>query len=631
MGRSTLLTALVLAPLVATAAVPTTMPLHGVLRDQAGVLVEQGTFEVTFTLYDGETSDSVIWSETWPELAVNGGAFSVVLGSVVPLTPNVFVDVAEAWMGISVAGEPELPRRPMGADAFAFVAGHAESADTASSIQCSGCIPKSALAFQIPDGTAATLPADGLDEVSNGVLTTTFDTTHASTDTPILNNPLTGLIESTIVVPKLGFAQSVAVTVDIAHGNIGEITVTLRSPTGAEFVFHDKTDAGQVNLQGTFDHTSELSAGSLADVLNTDVDGGWKLTIEDLVVGTQGQLNSWNIQFVAVSDNKAQVNGDLVVTGGLTVAGGLDVSGGELKINGDVNLQGHQLKLPRFHISNGPPAACTEETLGLFYLDTSDNLVKVCVDGVFQSMNNICGDGVVSAAEECDDSNSKSGDGCSQACALESGWVCTGQNGTVCTPICGDGVLVSDEQCDDGNKVGGDGCSGTCTLEAGWTCSGPTNGVCVETCGDGQVVGGEACDDGNNNPNDCCNNCSPASAGVAYDNICLVGLIFPGTTLPSPPAGCTPHLPNTGWVQSDFTAICQGMNSKLGATANCTTIDGDADGGYCSNHTQLLATWDQQSSTDIWANSAVWSYQPPGGSCNFEAFGGDMVAIWACQ
>jgi hypothetical protein len=138
-GRSTLLTALVLAPIVATAAVPTTMPLHGVLRDQAGVVVEQGTFELTFTLYDGEASDTVIWTETWPELAVNSGAFAVVLGSVVPLTATVFVDVAEAWMGISVTGEPELPRQPMGADAFAFVAGYAGTADTASAIQCSGC------------------------------------------------------------------------------------------------------------------------------------------------------------------------------------------------------------------------------------------------------------------------------------------------------------------------------------------------------------------------------------------------------------------------------------------------------------------------------------------------------------
>lgn len=37
---------------------------------------------------------------------------------------------------------------------------------------------------------------------------------------------------------------------------------------------------------------------------------------------------------------------------------------------------------------------------------------------------------------------------------------------------CGDGVIESGEDCDDGNTKGGDGCSATCTVEAGYTCVG---------------------------------------------------------------------------------------------------------------------------------------------------------------
>ena len=36
-----------------------------------------------------------------------------------------------------------------------------------------------------------------------------------------------------------------------------------------------------------------------------------------------------------------------------------------------------------------------------------------------------CGDGVVDSGETCDDYNSSDGDGCSSACAEESGWDCS--------------------------------------------------------------------------------------------------------------------------------------------------------------------------------------------------------------
>lgn len=36
--------------------------------------------------------------------------------------------------------------------------------------------------------------------------------------------------------------------------------------------------------------------------------------------------------------------------------------------------------------------------------------------------------------------------------------------------ICGDGIKVSGEKCDDGNTKIGDGCSDTCEVEEGWIC-----------------------------------------------------------------------------------------------------------------------------------------------------------------
>jgi cysteine-rich repeat protein len=65
----------------------------------------------------------------------------------------------------------------------------------------------------------------------------------------------------------------------------------------------------------------------------------------------------------------------------------------------------------------------------------------------------ICGDGVLDAGEQCDDSNNDDGDGCSAECTIE--------------PRCGDGNLDPGEQCDDGNSQNGDCCSASCTIEPG--------------------------------------------------------------------------------------------------------------------------------------------------------------------
>ncbi|HEY0476054.1 MAG TPA: DUF4215 domain-containing protein [Kofleriaceae bacterium] len=115
----------------------------------------------------------------------------------------------------------------------------------------------------------------------------------------------------------------------------------------------------------------------------------------------------------------------------------------------------------------------------------------------------ICGDGKLNAsaipAEECDDRNTVSGDGCSETCTLEhcgngvrdAFEDCDGTAGLQpCSAschqeICGNGILDIDpahaiaEECDDGNTTDGDGCSATCTFEF---------------CGDGVVGRGEACD-----------------------------------------------------------------------------------------------------------------------------------------
>ncbi len=117
----------------------------------------------------------------------------------------------------------------------------------------------------------------------------------------------------------------------------------------------------------------------------------------------------------------------------------------------------------------------------------------------------ICGNGVKTAPETCDDGNTNANDGCSALCVLEAGYTCTGSPST-CTATCGN-VKTLGEACDDGNTVSGDGCNATCTAieSPNFTCTtlNGVTGTCMAVCGNVKT-GTEACDDGNTNPNDGC-------------------------------------------------------------------------------------------------------------------------------
>jgi len=71
----------------------------------------------------------------------------------------------------------------------------------------------------------------------------------------------------------------------------------------------------------------------------------------------------------------------------------------------------------------------------------------------------VCGDGVIEGSETCDDTNVVAGDGCSDVCVLEAGWVCTGSP-TVCVPTCAPLAAARVLNCASG-MVSGDTADGT--------------------------------------------------------------------------------------------------------------------------------------------------------------------------
>lgn len=116
----------------------------------------------------------------------------------------------------------------------------------------------------------------------------------------------------------------------------------------------------------------------------------------------------------------------------------------------------------------------------------------------------VCGDGLRTGGEVCDDRNTTSGDGCSATCSVEPGWVCPTVGVACVAERCGDGFIAGNEECDDGDTMSNDGCSATCTIEEGWACGDAGVGCVTTDCGNGVREGIEQCDDGNNDLGDGC-------------------------------------------------------------------------------------------------------------------------------
>ncbi|HMF40819.1 MAG TPA: DUF4215 domain-containing protein, partial [Polyangia bacterium] len=163
-----------------------------------------------------------------------------------------------------------------------------------------------------------------------------------------------------------------------------------------------------------------------------------------------------------------------------------------------------------------------------------------------------CGNGVQDPGEQCDDGNTKAGDGCSAICQIPSGWTCTGWP-SVCTMagVCGDGILGATEACDDGNTVDGDGCSSDCkTVGAGYECRVPGR-PCVAACGDNMIVGGEQCDDGNTTDGDGCSSTCQVEPGAACPKNGSMPL----------PGKCTPTICGNGMKEGNEGCDCGTNNA----------------------------------------------------------------------
>lgn len=238
---------------------------------------------------------------------------------------------------------------------------------------------------------AAALPKDGLDEISNGLLTNQFTEVAASSKTPLdIADAFPAGTTDEITVPDYGTVQSVSVALDLTNSDISKLKVTVFDPQGTAYVLHDKSGSGTA-IKTTYPSPSSPVSGDFSKLSSTTVKGKWSISVADLAGtsgGKDGKLNSWSVQVKVMSAKKAAVTQGLQLVPAATA-----------------------------------PVACIASNMGTLYFDITSKTLRYCDGANWRSLADSCGNGILDINEQCDDGNNANGDGCSATCNAALGLV----------------------------------------------------------------------------------------------------------------------------------------------------------------------------------------------------------------
>lgn len=111
----------------------------------------------------------------------------------------------------------------------------------------------------------------------------------------IPDNNSTG-ITSTMTVSGTGGTVTANLNVDlnITHTWIGDLIVTLESPSGTQVILHNRTGSSADNIVGNYPG-SLTPAQPLSAMIGDPLDGDWKMHVSDNAGADLGTLNSWGI------------------------------------------------------------------------------------------------------------------------------------------------------------------------------------------------------------------------------------------------------------------------------------------------------------------------------------------------
>jgi hypothetical protein len=146
---------------------PTLISYQGQLTDPStGNPVADDDYPMTFKIYDAQVAGVEIWSET-QIVAVSGGLFNVLLGSVNPLSASDFSDL-NLWLEVEVSGEVLSPRQRLASVPYAL---NADTVDGQEASAFQGKYVRTVVVSPVPgdavaSGTALLMALGGIDDAS---------------------------------------------------------------------------------------------------------------------------------------------------------------------------------------------------------------------------------------------------------------------------------------------------------------------------------------------------------------------------------------------------------------------------------------------------------------------------------
>ena len=231
----------------------------------------------------------------------------------------------------------------------------------------------------------AALPADGLDEISNGLLSTEFVDVIASAKTPVPipdNSPIG--VGDTLDVPDLGVAKGVTVRATITNSDLATVTLHLFDPNNVKYVLYDKSGKG-TKLTGTWPAPDKLVSGDLGTWVGKNPKGKWRLVAIDgkfLNNGSDGAIESWQVEVHTLSDKKVQASGAILASQG-------------------VDFLGNEARHMRLQNAPSDPMPCGPNTLGLVYYNTAKHGLFICNGKTYASFATVVAGGKDKPGKSC--------------------------------------------------------------------------------------------------------------------------------------------------------------------------------------------------------------------------------------
>lgn len=126
---------------------------------------------------------------------------------------------------------------------------------------------------------------------------------NSSPDKSIPDNNSRGIKDS-IVCDETFILRSIKARVDITHTYIGDLLVSLISPSGTPVVLHERTGGSANDLHREFDINSVPALSFLSD---ESVEGTWRLHVQDLAAQDRGRLQSWSLEISGQTETVTHV------------------------------------------------------------------------------------------------------------------------------------------------------------------------------------------------------------------------------------------------------------------------------------------------------------------------------------